>query len=248
MFRGLDERMSLSFWRYSVRVAVMSAATIFAAVSIVPSVASSAPKPKRNKQVICSSIVSSQAVAAATQVAVGPALDENGYGRVVFPSKVPFYQLRNILNSLPGSTCGYNYANGGQGDSNTYGPEVALVAVGFGPVTLSAWNSYEAWQRKNAFAGAVGHAGTLGSIGTLGFQALHLGDGSRAFEMSLVNYFENSATGTPVTAYEIFAMTRHGNIIEADLSPVLVSSSAETDSNVSMLQALVSGALSKGPF
>ena len=248
MFRDSGQRLTLSFGRQSTRVAVIGVAMICAAVTMAPPVASSATKPKRNKQVICSSIVTATAVASATQIAVAPAVNGNtGLGPVHFPFTVPFYQLGTSY-SIPGSTCEYDYANNGQGDSNTYGPEVAIVVVGFGPVKVSAWNSYEAWQRKNAFAGAVGATGASGQTGTLGFQPINLGHGSRAFEMSLVNYYENSATQTPVTDDEIFALTRHGNIIRVDLTPVLVSSSGETNSSESMVRALVSGALAKSSF
>jgi hypothetical protein len=168
---------------------------------------------------------------------------------VVFPSTVPFYQLNGRPDlSLPGSWCEYDYANGGQGDPNTYGTEIARVYVGFGPVTVAQWNNFEAWQRKNAYAGLVGNTGALGTAGTLGYQALNLGGGSRAFQMSLSNYWENSQSQASVTGTEVFALTRHGNVIWVDLSPVLVSTSGETDSSPTMAQDLVRGALSEGSF
>jgi hypothetical protein len=248
VFRDLGQRLTLSFGRRLTRVAVISVVTICAAVSLAPSAASSATKPKPNKDVICSSIVTAKAVADATQVAVAPAtnLNNGGFGPVHFPFLVPFYQLGNSDTSLPGSSCQYNYANDAQGVS---GPIVAEVVTGFGPVKVSAWHSYEAFERKHAFTGAVGVTGPLGQIATLGFQALNLGDGSRAFEMSLSNYYENTSTQTPVIEDEVFALTRHGNIIMVELTPVLVSSSgAWTDSTEGMIRALVTGALSEGPF
>lgn len=246
MFRVFGRQRTLTLGRQSVRVAVIGVATICAAVSLVPPVASSATKPKQNKDVICSAVVSSQAIALVTKVAVGPATNANngGYGPVHFPFTVPFYQLGKAGYSIPGSTCEYQFSNGGA--SNGY---AAIVLVGFGPVKVSAWHSYEAFERKHAFTGAVGVTGPLGQIATLGFQALNLGDGSRAFEMSLSNYYENTSTQTPVIEDEVFALTRHGNIIMVELTPVLVSSSgAWTDSTEGMIRALVTGALSEGPF
>lgn len=246
LFRVFSRRLTVSTRRPVLQATVIGVAAICAIVSYTPSVASSAAKPKRNKQVICSSIVTAGDIASATQVGVGPAINGNtGSGPVHFPFIVPFYQLRGSSYSIPGSTCEYDYANGSQGDPNTDGSEVALVEVGFGPIKVSAWNSYEAWQRKNAFAGAVGSTGTLGTTGTLSVQALNLGYGSRAFETSLSGYYENSQTGTPVIVHDIYVLTRRGDLLRVELSPVLVSGNVETDSTIEMEIALVGDALKR---
>jgi hypothetical protein len=242
--RELRKRM-FPFGRQLTRTAVVGVVAICVSASMISSVASSAPKPKRNKQVICSSIVTSSEVSQITGVTVGPAVNGQGLGggppRL---SSVPYFQSTGRQNlSLPGSVCDYDYASGGQGDPNTSGPEVAQVWVMFGPVSIAGWDRYEAWQRKNAFAGAAGNVGMAGT-GTLAYQSL----GSRAFEMSLSNYWENSQTQMPVTASEEFALSRHGNIVWVFLSPVLVSSSGETDSTEGMIRSLVGDALSKGSF
>jgi hypothetical protein len=225
----------------------MSALSLCATVSLAGSVASSAAKPKRNKAVIVSSVVTSAAVAQATQVAVGTAVGDITGGPVRYPSTVALDQLHGHERALPGSWCYYLYANGGQGDPNTNGPVVVTAQVGFGPVTLGEWNQYEAFQRQHAFAGAAGSQGVLGQTGTISFHAVSLGGGSRAFEMSLSGYYENSSTQTPVVESEIFALSRHGNIVWVQLSPVLVTSSGETDSTDAMLKEIVASAL-RGSF
>jgi len=219
---------------------------IICAVTSLTSSVASAATPKANKQVVCSSIVTTRDLTAATHVKVGSAINGNtGSGPVHFPFTVPFYQLTGRSYSIPGSTCEYDYASGNQGDPNVSGPEVAIVEVGFGPLATSAWNNYQAWQRQHAFAGAVGRPGALGTVGRLALQALNLGPGIHAFEASLSGYYKNTQTGKPVTIHDVYVLTRHGNLLRVELSPVLVTTAGESDSSTTMEIALVNDALQR---